>query len=301
MDGKRYLIVTADDFGIGPATSEGILELAGRGVITGTVLLVNSPYAESAVRAWRQTGAALELGWHPCLTLDRPILPAEKVPSLVDADGRFYRLGRLLRRLCLGQVRGEHIRAEFRAQYGRFHDLVGRPPSVVNSHHHIQVFAPIGRILCEVLSRQQPRPYLRHVREPLGVIARVPGARFKRLSLSLLGRGGARRQQRGGFAGNQWLAGITDPPFVADPAFLKRWLTHVPGRVVELTCHPGYLDAKLIGRDCTPGDGQLQRRVHEFHLLRHSSFQEACRRAGFTLIAPRQLREIDEGRQKSAA
>ena len=62
----------------------------------------------------------------------------------------------------------EHVRAEFRAQYGRFHDLVGRPPSVVNSHHHIQVFAPIGKILCEVLSRQQPRPYLRHVRESLG-------------------------------------------------------------------------------------------------------------------------------------
>lgn len=301
MDGKRYLIVTADDFGIGPATSEGILELAGRGVVTGTVLLVNSPYAEQAVRAWRQAGGQLELGWHPCLTLDRPILPAAKVPSLVEADGRFFRLGRFLRRLNLGRVRSAEIRAELKAQYGRFHDLVGRPPSVVNSHHHVQVFAPVGKILCEVLSRQQPRPYVRHIREPLGIIFRVPGARIKRLVLSTLGRGGARRQQRLEFPGNRWLAGITDPFYVADPAFLKRWLARVPGQVVELTCHPGYLDAKLIGRDCTPGDGQLQRRVHEFHLLRHSSFQEACRRAGFTLIAPRELGKLATPVQRAAA
>src|SRR5262249_60479832 len=82
VDGKRYLIVAADDFGIGPATSQGILDLAVLGRVTATVLLVNSPYAEPAVRAWRQAGQPVELGWHPCLTLDRPVLPPEIVPSL---------------------------------------------------------------------------------------------------------------------------------------------------------------------------------------------------------------------------
>ena len=36
----------------------------------------------------------MQLGWHPCLTLDRPVLPRARVPSLVD-DGRFRPLGRL--------------------------------------------------------------------------------------------------------------------------------------------------------------------------------------------------------------
>src|SRR5437588_127944 len=44
----RCLVVVADDFGIGPATSRGILDLAAKGLVTGTVLLVNSPYAEEA-------------------------------------------------------------------------------------------------------------------------------------------------------------------------------------------------------------------------------------------------------------
>ena len=38
MQPKRYLVVTADDFGIGPATSRGILDLAGEGLVTATVL-----------------------------------------------------------------------------------------------------------------------------------------------------------------------------------------------------------------------------------------------------------------------
>ena len=49
MDAQRYLVVTADDYGIGPATSQGILELALQERVTATVLLVNSPHAESSV------------------------------------------------------------------------------------------------------------------------------------------------------------------------------------------------------------------------------------------------------------
>ena len=89
-----------------------------------------------------------------------------------------------------------------------------------------------------------------------------------------------------GFPGNDWLAGITDPRWVRDPDFFARWLTRVPGRVVELACHPGHPDPTLLGRDCREGDGLLQRRVDELHLLNQPSFAAACRRAGFTLVPP---------------
>ena len=73
-------------------------ELAG-GAVTGTVLLVNSPHAEADVAAWRRGGGRPQLGWHPCLTLDAPVLPPRRVPSLVDRDGRFFPLARFLVRL----------------------------------------------------------------------------------------------------------------------------------------------------------------------------------------------------------
>jgi predicted glycoside hydrolase/deacetylase ChbG (UPF0249 family) len=286
VNGQRNLIVTADDYGIGPATSQGILDLAVQGRLTATVLLVNSPHADAAVQAWRRVGRPLVLGWHPCLTLDAPVLPASSVPSLVRPDGRFWPLGAFVRRLYLAKIQAAEIEAELRAQFYRFRELTGFFPTVVNSHHHTQVFSPVGAILCRLLDRRLPIPYVRRVQEPWSMLLRVPGARVKRLFLSIRGRRDARRQQRAGFPGNTWLAGITDPPCVADPAFLTRWLSRIPGLIVELTCHPGYLDTTLIGRDCTPDDGQLRRRVHEFQLLQHSSFLEACRQAQFRLVSP---------------
>jgi chitin disaccharide deacetylase len=76
---------------------------------------------------------------------------------------------------------------------------------------------------------------------------------------------------------------------VKDASFLTRWLSRVPGKVVELTCHPGRHDETLLGRDATETDGQMQRRVDEFTLLSQPSFREVCRQAQFTRVAPREL------------
>jgi predicted glycoside hydrolase/deacetylase ChbG (UPF0249 family) len=301
VNGKRYLVITADDFGIGPATSRGILDLAVQGRISAAVLLANSPYAEQAVRDWQQTGEPMELGWHPCLTLDRPVLPVKRVPSLVDAEGRFWPLSGFMLRLKAGRIRPTEIDAELRAQLHRFWDLAGFLPPVVNSHHHIQVLRPVGAILSNLFDRLWTLPYVRRVREPWWMLARVPGARAKRAFLSLLGRRDACRLQRQKFPGNDWLAGITDPPLVADPDFLTRWITRVPGQCVELTCHPGHMDPTLIGRDCTATDGQLLRRVREWHLLQDARFVEAFRKAGFTLVSPSLLSKLQTGSPAYAA
>jgi predicted glycoside hydrolase/deacetylase ChbG (UPF0249 family) len=91
------------------------------------------------------------------------------------------------------------------------------------------------------------------------------------------------------------LAGLTEPRRVSDPAFFARWLAAVPGRVVELVCHPGYYDATLIGRDGQVGDGLLQRRVDELARLSDGSFGQAVRAAGFRLVAPSALPGLPGG------
>jgi predicted glycoside hydrolase/deacetylase ChbG (UPF0249 family) len=301
VNGQRYLVVIADDYGIGPATSQGILDLGVAGLVTGAVLLVNSPFAEEAVRAWRELGCPFELGWHPCLTMDRPVLPASQVPSLVNQEGYLWPLNRFLARVLLGRIRAAEVTAELRAQYRRFQDLIGQSPTLVNSHQHAGLFPPVGSCLLEVLSDCRPLPYVRRVRERLGTVARVPGARVKRSILSALGLHGASRQERMGFPGNDWLAGITDPPCVRRPDYLVHWLSHMPGSVVELACHPGYWDETLIGRDCLADDGKLQRRVDELHLMQQASFVQACRRAGFTMAAPSEVLRLQAREPAQAA
>jgi chitin disaccharide deacetylase len=289
MDASRFLVVVADDYGIGPETSRAILELAGLGVVSGAVLLVNSPYAPDDVHRWRQSGVKLELGWHPSLTLDPPIAPAARVPSLVGPDGCMWPLGQFVARLLIGKIKAADIAAELQAQYDRFIELVGHAPTLVNSHQHTAIFPPVGQILLDVLAQAPTKPYMRRVREPWAMLKHIPGARLKRGLLSLLGRHYAQAQDRLAFPGHDWLAGITDPPWVKDAEFFTRWLARVPGRVVELACHPGYYDATLIGRDCGADDGLLQRRVDELALLKEPSFAAAIRAAGFQLTAPSEL------------
>jgi predicted glycoside hydrolase/deacetylase ChbG (UPF0249 family) len=289
MDRTRWLIVTADDFGISPLTSRGILDLAARGRVTCAALLVTSPDAAASVAAWRSAAMPMELGWHPCLTLDRPVSAPRDVRSLVDGEGRFLSLRRFLFRLAAGRVDREDLRRELQAQLQRFIELVGAPPVSVNAHHHVQTFPPVGQVLVEVLSRGGGRPYVRRVREPWSTLVGVPGARAKRALLTFFGTIEANRLDRLGWPGNEWLAGVTDCASVADPEFFARWLSAVPGRVVELVCHPGEHDPELEGRDGSARDGSLQRRANELRLLEHDGFAAACARARFTLAAPSEL------------
>ncbi|HXD87899.1 MAG TPA: ChbG/HpnK family deacetylase [Urbifossiella sp.] len=280
----RQLAVVADDFGIGPETDRGILELAKRCRITSTVLLVNSPYAADAVSAWKRAGRPIELGWHPNLTLDRPLLAPDLVPTLVDKNGVFHSLGRFLRNSYFGRISPADAFAELTAQYGLFVKLTGQPPALVNSHQHVALFAPIAAVLHDLLTSFPHRPFVRRVREPRATLRGIPGARIKRWLLDRRGRRQAESLDRDGFPGCDWLAGITDPHCVQDPRFFENWLAAMPGATVELMCHPGHHDRTLIGRDC-PSDGiALERRAHELNHLASDAFPEAVRRAGFELM-----------------
>jgi predicted glycoside hydrolase/deacetylase ChbG (UPF0249 family) len=295
MDATRPLFVIADDFGIGPQTSRGILDLAARGLVTGTVLLVTSPHAPRAVAEWRGAGEPLDLGWHPCLTLDRPVSPPGDVASLVGYDGRFWPLGSFLRRLFTGRIRTEDVRRELVAQLRRFVDLVGRPPSLINSHQHVSVFPAVGRVLDSLLGDTSRPVFVRRVREPWLLLRHVAGARRKRLTLNLLGRPRARRQVRAGFAGADWLAGLSDPGHAGRPDYFTRWLAHSHLGSLELMCHPGHLDSALGGRDGTPAGGSQPWRVAEYQRLADPIFAEASERAGYRRLRPSEW--LDHGRR----
>lgn len=272
------LLITADDFGIGPETSRGILDLAERGAVTSTVLLVNSPFAEDGIEQWNRRGRPLELGWHPVLTLDAPVSNPGTVPTLVNEYGQFWPLGTLLKKLMMKKVNPAHIEIELQSQYLRFIQLVGQEPANINGHHHIHIFEPVTTALLNVLKYQTVRPHLRRVVESRRTLWNVKGARLKRLLLSRFGR-----RMRCDLSGNDALLGITDPPFVHDADFFANWLAQARGEFLELTCHPGHLDATLVGRDGSFADGQLHRRAAEYQRLREPAFLEAVSR--FQLVS----------------
>ncbi|MBI3822397.1 MAG: ChbG/HpnK family deacetylase [Planctomycetes bacterium] len=297
---SRLLLVIADDIGIGPNTTAGILQLGAQGIVTGSVLLVNSPYAAEAIRKWRQQGCVPEIGWHPELTLDAPIASPTQIPSLVRPDGTFWPLKQFLQCWLIGRFNPIEIEYELRQQLQRFIDLVGYPPAFLNWHQHIGLFSPIGEILLKILSELPTKPYIRRVQEPWDVVRRLPGSRLKRACLGWLGRRLSRIQEAHGFPGNDWLAGISAPSDVENPEFFANWLRRMPGDVVELMCHPGRLDPTVVGRDCTETDGMLQQRVNELRWLRDPAFIEAAADAGFRLAAPSELIHVKSTLRQAA-
>ena len=130
MSGAKLLVVNADDLGRTPGVDAGIFEAHARGIVTSATLMVGFP---AAVAAAARLGEfpQLGVGLHVTLTGARPTLPPERVTSLVDAEGRFAAKPEGLGALELSQVL-----AEVHHQLARFRELVGRPPTHLDSHHH---------------------------------------------------------------------------------------------------------------------------------------------------------------------
>src|SRR5258707_12628273 len=90
----KQLIVNADDYGLTPGVSRGILEAHLKGIVTSTTVMMGLPGVAAAIAEAQRTAPKLAPGVH--LTYSgkgiRPILPPEEVPSRVQPEGSIYHL-----------------------------------------------------------------------------------------------------------------------------------------------------------------------------------------------------------------
>ena len=145
------LVVTADDFGLSPGVDEGILEAFRRGIVSSTAVLVNFPdAAESVVRLHQEPN--LEAGLHLNLTAGPPVLPPERVSSLVGASGTFHSFTTFFARAALSRINWSEVALEWRAQFERGLAL-GCHFTFVNSHQHVHML-PEGAQICSQLATE---------------------------------------------------------------------------------------------------------------------------------------------------
>jgi predicted glycoside hydrolase/deacetylase ChbG (UPF0249 family) len=137
----RTLIVNADDFGLTRGVSAGILAAHRHGIVTSTTVLVTADIDRRQLDEARAVG--LGLGLHFNLTLGAPLTRGR---SLVDGGGRFVRDP--LRAAAAAGARD--VRAEAEAQIARFEKLVGRPPTHLDSHHHVGLYPPVRDVVLDV-------------------------------------------------------------------------------------------------------------------------------------------------------
>jgi len=175
----KLLIVTADDFGISRGVNRGIVEAHRAGILTSTSLMVNRPAAEQAADVGRAC-PDLSIGLHLEL----------------DADG------------------ARDVPTELTRQLSRFTELVGAPPTHVDSHHDVH---KNPRVLPDVL------------------------ALARRLGVPLRGYSHVRHLSK--FYG-QW-GGETHLEQISVDGLLRLLDAELGPGVTELTCHAGYVDEGL--------------------------------------------------------
>jgi predicted glycoside hydrolase/deacetylase ChbG (UPF0249 family) len=160
----KRLIVNADDFGRAPGVNAGVVRAHREGIVTATTLMVGAPAADDAARLARAT-PSLDVGVHLTLTYGRPVSDPSVVPSLVEADGSFPRGPAAFR--GTGRARREEVLAEYRAQYGRARELIGRAPTHVDSHHWLHdepaIEWAIARLAAEIGAAVRPHDELEQV------------------------------------------------------------------------------------------------------------------------------------------
>ena len=118
-DDARLLIINADDFGRSHASNEATLRTLKEGVVTSTTLMVPCPWALHAMQMLREH-PEISFGIHLTVISDVPLYrwgsltSREKVPSLIDEAGFFYRYERIPE--FLAQAKLSELEVEFRAQ-----------------------------------------------------------------------------------------------------------------------------------------------------------------------------------------
>jgi len=236
----KRLIITADDFGRCLPINEAVEDAHRNGILTSASLMVGGDAVDDAIARAREL-PNLAVGLHVTLVDGQPVLPAEKIPLLVDTEGRFTSdVVRVGARIYFDKDAQSQVRAEMRAQFERYR-AYGLFLDHVDSHHHYHLHPTVFAIMLE-LALEFGAPALRIPYEPPFASFRAQGDNFvKRLTTGLFHRRATRKMRQAaldaGLKVNDRVFGFADSGHM-DSARVRRFLDHLPDGVSELYCHP---------------------------------------------------------------
>jgi hopanoid biosynthesis associated protein HpnK len=236
----KRLIVTADDFGRCLPINLAVEDAHRRGILTAASLMVGGDACADAVQRAKAL-PSLAVGLHVTLVDGKPVLPPERIPDLVAADGRFRSdVARLGTSIFFDRRVQAQVKAELRAQFERFAGL-GLRFDHVDSHHHYHLHPTVLGILLK-LAVEFGAPALRIPSEPPLASWRArrdqPGKRLETGLYPWPATAMMRwRARRAGLKTNDRVFGFADSGRM-DADHLLSFLDHLPDGVTELYCHP---------------------------------------------------------------
>jgi hopanoid biosynthesis associated protein HpnK len=234
---RRFLIITADDFGIHEAVNEAVTVAASAGVLTAASLMVGGPAARDAIRRAREL-PQLRVGLHLVLADGHAVLTREQIPDLVDAQGRFGQGMWLdgVRYFGLPRVRRQ-LEAEIRAQFVAF-ARTGLVLDHVNAHKHFHLHPTLLSMIVRI-GREFGMSAVRVPHEPIWYAGRGGNASAMLASAFLTPWVALMKARLHGarLLHNDQVFGIAGTGQL-DEAMLLEILAKLPHGVTEIYLHP---------------------------------------------------------------
>jgi hopanoid biosynthesis associated protein HpnK len=242
---RKFLIVTADDFGLHEAVNEAVEQASRAGILTAASLMVGEPAAADAIRRARAL-PGLRVGLHLVLADGRAVLEPGLIPDLAD------RSGRMNSRMFVNGVRffvsprlRRQLEAEIRAQFSAF-ARTGLALDHVNVHKHFHLHPTLLRMLLRI-GRDYGVSAVRVPDEPLWFAARG-GRRLPWIGAALLVPWNAlmrRRLRAAGMPHNDHLFGVAASGAMDEQTLLEV-LARLPPGVTEIYLHPATMSGDAI-------------------------------------------------------
>ncbi len=259
------LVVTADDLGLSPGVTKGILESHRKGIVRSTSLIVTADSSAEAAALARME-PDLEVGLHIDLVGGWPVSDPATVRSLVDEEeGRFVGVVELTKRLFSGRVRARELAGEVRAQAALARSW-GILPLAWDSHRHVHLMPPVALVVGRV-ARDEGVRWVRRARSPRA----WSGPKETALRAATFVSAVAYR----GIPGNRWYVDMTSQRPRLDAAGVA--LLAAYGGVGEIGAHPGYVDDELRAADTLVDDRPKDLEILTDPLLRMAFGSEAVR------------------------
>ena len=244
------VVINADDFGLTEGVCAGIVKAIHVGGVTATTAMACVPGAVERLKRWAPKIPG-HIGAHLQLTSGAPVLPPERVPSLVQDGGQFPAVRKQVR-----APRTEEVLFEWRAQI----ELLlraGIEPTHLDSHHHIHRLPAAMPAFCE-LAKQYGLP-ARPLDAEMTRTLRAAGVPCVDRTLT------------------DWYGGALSVESLVNVLKEGRRESPVAGSF-EVMCHPGFVDG-----DLPPLTRYLDDREKELVVLCDVALQQQLAMAGFSL------------------
>jgi predicted glycoside hydrolase/deacetylase ChbG (UPF0249 family) len=288
----RCLIINADGYGFTAGTTTAVEECIAFGTVRSLSVNVNFKHADGLAALVRRY-PDLSVGCHINPLVGPPVLPPDKIPTLLDENGEFLYKA-FTRNFFKRRIRLSELRAEMGAQVEKTREMAGKAFSHIDFHMGLHRLPGIYAAFLDVVETSGVRrirthryrvgmeskfPRLRHFFYLFETTTRIP----KFLWNLYLRRMALKRRL---VMPDYWV-GITNNASRPEDISVKNYLMmlkNLPQGFCEFVAHPGYVDEELK-RWAT----YLDQRVLEREVLLSSEFRDALRATDIHLAGYRDI------------